>query len=285
MVNLGTFILWFGWLGFNGGSAFGANLRAIMSIWNSMLAPAFGGIVWCLLDYRLERKFTMVGFCSGSIAALVAATPASGYIHPWAAIIMGIVSGAVCNFATKRGSQPVISRLLLTIIVVKVFIKIDDSLDLFAEHAIGGVIGLLFNGFFASHTIIALDGVNTNINGGLIDHNLKQLYIQGVYICATCGYAFIATAILAKVIDVIPGLHLRTTSEGEVLGLDETEVRLTLARSCVRVFKTELTLRLASLQPTILKSAGIFRTGRHLASARASQAAKKASNRKENPLG
>lgn len=101
MINLGTFILWFGWLGFNGGSAFGANLRAIMAIWNSMLAPAFGGIVWCLLDYRLERKFSMVGFCSGSIAALVAATPASGFIHPWAAIIMGIVSGAVCNFATK----------------------------------------------------------------------------------------------------------------------------------------------------------------------------------------
>ncbi|KIM59180.1 hypothetical protein SCLCIDRAFT_1217969 [Scleroderma citrinum Foug A] len=208
MINLGTFILWFGWLGFNGGSAFGANLRAIMAIWNSMLAPAFGGIVWCLLDYRLERKFSMVGFCSGSIAALVAATPASGFIHPWAAIIMGIVSGAVCNFATK----------------FKSFIGIDDTLDLFAEHAVGGVIGLLFNGFFASHTIIALDGVNTNVNGGFIDRNWKQLYIQFAYACAVCGYTFVATAIIAKAIDVIPGLHLRTTPEGEVLGLDETEI-------------------------------------------------------------
>lgn len=101
MVNLGTFILWFGWLGFNGGSAFGANLRAVMAIWNSMLAAAFGGIVWCLLDYRLERKYSMVGFCSGTIAGLVAATPASGFIQPWAAVVMGVVTGAVCNYATK----------------------------------------------------------------------------------------------------------------------------------------------------------------------------------------
>lgn len=71
MVGLGTFILWFGWLGFNGGSAFGANLRAVLAIWNSMLAAAFGGIVWCALDYRIERKVSMVGFCSGTIAGLV----------------------------------------------------------------------------------------------------------------------------------------------------------------------------------------------------------------------
>lgn len=66
-----------------------------------MLAAAFGGIVWCLLDYRMERKYSMVGFCSGTIAGLVAATPASGYIKPWGAVIMGIVTGAVCNYATK----------------------------------------------------------------------------------------------------------------------------------------------------------------------------------------
>ncbi|KAI6136961.1 ammonium transporter [Pisolithus sp. B1] len=184
MVNLGTFILWFG--------AFGANLRAIMAIWNSMLAPAFGGIVWCLLDYRLERKYSM----------------ASGYIHPWASVIMGIVTGAVCNYATK----------------VKFLVGIDDALDLFAEHAVGGIIGLLFNGFFASHSIIALDGVNVNVNGGWVDHNWKQLYIQFAYVCATCGYTFVATAIIAKAIDMIPGLHLKTTPEGESAGLDEVEI-------------------------------------------------------------
>ena len=101
LVALGTFLLWFGWLGFNGGSAFGANLRAIVAIWNSMLAAGFAGIVWCLLDWRIGRKFTMVGFCSGTIAGLVAATPASGFIEPWASVIMGAVAGALCNFATK----------------------------------------------------------------------------------------------------------------------------------------------------------------------------------------
>ena len=88
----------------------------------------------------------------------------------------------------------------------------------------GGVIGLLANGLFASHSIIALDGVNTNVNGGWIDHNYKQLYIQFAYVCATCGYAFVVTAIIAKAVDMIPGLHLKTTPEGENLGLDEVEV-------------------------------------------------------------
>jgi ammonia channel protein AmtB len=77
LVSLGTFMLWFGWLGFNGGSAFGANLRAIEACWNSNLCAAFGGIAWCLLDYRLEKKWSMVGLCSGTIAGLVAATPVS----------------------------------------------------------------------------------------------------------------------------------------------------------------------------------------------------------------
>jgi Amt family ammonium transporter len=102
-------LLWFGWLGFNGGSAFGANLRAVMAIWNSMLAAAFAGAVWCLLDFRIERRWTMVGFCSGTIAGLVAATPSSGYVHPWSSVIVGVLAGALCNFATK-GEAPLHCR-------------------------------------------------------------------------------------------------------------------------------------------------------------------------------
>ncbi|KAK2461698.1 hypothetical protein APHAL10511_006161 [Amanita phalloides] len=207
LVGLGTFILWFGWLGFNGGSAFGANLRAIYAIWNSMLAAAFGGIVWCLLDFRIERRWTMVGFCSGTIAGLVAATPSSGYVCPWSSVIVGILSGALCNFATK----------------VKFLLRIDDALDLFAEHAVGGIIGLLLNGFFASKTITALDG-STAISGGWIDGNWKQLYIQFAYVCATCGYSFVVTAIIAKGVDLVPGLRLRNTPEAERLGMDEVEI-------------------------------------------------------------
>ncbi|KAI6095112.1 ammonium transporter, partial [Pisolithus croceorrhizus] len=191
MVNLGTFILWFGWLGFNGGCAYGANLRAIMAIWNSMLSPAFAGIVWCLLDYRSERKYSMVGFCSGSIAGLVATTAAAGYLQPWASVIMGIVSGVVCNYGTK-GSQ--------------IHPGIDDAFDIFAAHAVGGIIGLLFNGIFASHSVIALDGVNLNVAGGWVDHNWKQLYIQFDYICRRA--------------DILSW----TTPEGESVGLDEVEI-------------------------------------------------------------
>lgn len=90
----------------------------------------------------------------------------------------------------------------------------------------GGVIGLLVNGFFASQDIIALDGVNTNVKGGWVDHNYKQLYIQFAYVCATCAYTFVATAAIVKAVDAIPGLHLKTTPEGESLGLDEVEVSL-----------------------------------------------------------
>ncbi|RPD81627.1 ammonium transporter [Lentinus tigrinus ALCF2SS1-7] len=207
LVALGTFILWFGWLGFNGGSAFGANLRAIMAIWNSMIAAAMSGIVWCLLDYRIERKWSMVGFCSGTIAGLVAATPASGYVPQWAAFVMGIIVGAVANYSTK----------------LKFILGIDDALDLCAEHAIGGMLGLLFNAIFADSDIIALDGVNTS-TGGWLNRNWKQLYIQIAYIAACTGYSFVLTALIAKGINYIPTLHLRATPEEEMLGMDDTDI-------------------------------------------------------------
>ncbi|KAG6812063.1 hypothetical protein H0H92_004594 [Tricholoma furcatifolium] len=207
MVGLGTSLLWFGWLGFNGGSAFGANLRAVMAIWNTMVAAAFGGAVWCLLDFRIERRWTMVGFCSGTIAGLVAATPSSGYVHPWSSVIVGVLAGALCNFATK----------------VKFLIRVDDALDLFAEHAVGGIVGLILTAFFASPTVIALDDINSG-PGGWVNHHWKQLYIQFAYVCATCGYSFVVTAILAKVVDLIPGLHLRNTPEAEKRGMDEIEI-------------------------------------------------------------
>ena len=101
LVTLGTILLWFGWLGFNGGSAFGANLRATMAMWNSCLTAMFAAMTWCLLDFRLARKWSMVGWCSGTISGLVAATPASGFIPPWASIILGVVTGVCCNFGTK----------------------------------------------------------------------------------------------------------------------------------------------------------------------------------------
>jgi ammonium transporter, Amt family len=115
LIVLGTVLLWFGWLGFNGGSAFGANLRAVMACWNSNLTATFGALTWVLLDSRLAQRWSMVGWCSGTISGLVAATPASGFITPWGSIILGIVTGAVCNFSTKS-TFSVLSQTQLTVI-------------------------------------------------------------------------------------------------------------------------------------------------------------------------
>src|SRR6201992_1749881 len=105
LVTLGTILLWFGWLGFNGGSAFGANLRATMACWDSCLTAMFAATTWGVLGFRPAQRWSMVGWCSGTISGLVAATPASGFITPWGSVVLGLVTGVVCNFATKSKSK------------------------------------------------------------------------------------------------------------------------------------------------------------------------------------
>ncbi|GAW14592.1 hypothetical protein ANO14919_039950 [Xylariales sp. No.14919] len=209
LVTLGTVFLWFGWLGFNGGSSFGANLRATIACWNSCLTAMFAAMTWCLLDFRLAKKWSMVGWCSGTISGLVAATPASGFIPPWASIVLGVITGICCNFGTK----------------VKFLVGIDDSLDVFAEHAVGGMVGLIFNALFGANYIVGLDGVNNGVyKGGWIDHHYAQLYIQIAYIVAASAYSFVVSAILAKLIDMVPGLHLRASEEAELMGMDDDQL-------------------------------------------------------------
>lgn len=133
-IVIGTVFLWVGWFGFNAGSALSANLRAIMAALCTNLAACVGGITWCLVDYRLERKWSTVGFCSGVIAGLVAITPGSGYVPAWAAVIFGAVGGVACNYATK----------------LKYFLRCDDALDIFAVHGVGGFIGNILTAFFAA---------------------------------------------------------------------------------------------------------------------------------------
>lgn len=209
MIVLGTVFLWFGWLGFNGGSAFGANLRAVMACWNSNLTAMMAAISWTILDWRLAKKWSMVGWCSGAIAGLVAATPASGYIPPWASVVLGIVTGIVVNFSTK----------------IKYWIKIDDAMDIFAEHGIAGMIGLFFNGLFGATYIIGLDGVNTgSIPSGWLERRWIQLGQQVAYIVACTVYAFVVSALIAFIIDKIPGLHLRASDDAELLGMDDDQL-------------------------------------------------------------
>lgn len=133
-IVIGTVFLWVGWFGFNAGSALSANLRAVMAAVVTNLAACVGGITWCLVDYRLEKKWSTVGFCSGVVAGLVAITPGSGYVPAWAAVVFGVVAGVGCNYATK----------------LKYFMRCDDALDIFAVHAVGGLIGNILTAFFAA---------------------------------------------------------------------------------------------------------------------------------------
>lgn len=133
-IVIGTVFLWVGWFGFNAGSALAANLRAVMAAVVTNLAACVGGITWCLVDYRLERKWSTVGFCSGVIAGLVCITPGSGYVPAWAAVVFGACGGVACNYATK----------------LKYFLRCDDALDIFAVHAVGGFVGNILTAFFAA---------------------------------------------------------------------------------------------------------------------------------------
>ena len=107
---------------------------------------------------------------------------------------------------------------------VKFLLRIDDALDLAAEHAMGGIVGLMLSAFFTDRDLVALDGIS-EVDGGWLNHNWKQLYKQFAYVCATVGYTFVVTAFLAKIFDLIPLLRLRASPEEEALGMDDTQVR------------------------------------------------------------
>lgn len=133
-IVIGTVFLWVGWFGFNAGSALSANLRAVMAAVVTNTAACVGGVTWCMVDYRLEGKWSTVGFCSGIVAGLVAITPGSGYVPAWSSIIYGVCAGIGCNYATQ----------------LKYFMDCDDALDIFAVHAVGGFIGNICTAFFAA---------------------------------------------------------------------------------------------------------------------------------------
>ena len=138
-IVLGTVFLWVGWFGFNGGSALAANLRAVSACFSTNLSASVGGFTWVFLDYRLDKKWSTVGFCSGAVAGLVCITPACGFVPVWSAVIFGVMGSVCCNYATK----------------LKYFMRIDDSLDIFALHAIGGLVGNLLTGLFAAQVSLA----------------------------------------------------------------------------------------------------------------------------------
>lgn len=121
---------------------------------------------------------------------------------------LGIIAGVVCNLSTQ----------------IKFLLKIDDALDLFAEHAVAGIIGLLWNAFFAADYVIGLDGVNMGASGGFINHHWAPLYKQFTYIVACSAYTFVMTCVICLVLDRIPGLKLRADEDAEMRGMDEDQI-------------------------------------------------------------
>jgi Amt family ammonium transporter len=206
-IVLGTVFLWVGWFGFNGGSALAANMRAVMACVVTHIAASVGGVTWVILDYRLDKKFSMVGFCSGAIAGLVAITPASGFVPPWSAVVFGVVGAVTCNFSTK----------------LKYLIKVDDALDIFGEHGMGGIVGNLLTGLFAADYIAHLDGFS-EIPGGWVNHHYVQLGYQLADCVAGFSYAFFGTCIILFLMNLVPGLSLRASEEDEALGIDDAEL-------------------------------------------------------------
>ncbi|KAH8919236.1 ammonium transporter [Atractiella rhizophila] len=205
-VILGTTFLWFGWFGFNGGSALGSNVRATQAFIVTNISAAAAGLTWCFLDYRLEKKWSAVGLCSGILAGLVGITPAAGFVGSPAALAIGVITAFFCNFGTK----------------LKYLLRIDDAIDGFALHGIGGFVGSICTGLFADARVVTFDG--TVIDGGWINHHWVQLGYQLATSVAIISYTFVVTSILLIAMDKIPGFSLRVSEEAEIVGVDEDQL-------------------------------------------------------------
>jgi Amt family ammonium transporter len=195
MTVLGAGLLWFGWFGFNAGSSVAANGLAANALLVTNVAAAAATITWVLAQYIHKKKVSVVGAACGAVAGLVAVTPASGYVTAGGALVIGLTVGLICYSATLLRER----------------IRVDDALDVFAVHGVGGTFGAIATGIFATTAI--------NAYPGLIDGNPQQVVLQVVAVGATIAYAVVATFIIVKVVDVILGI--RVSSKDEEMGLDK----------------------------------------------------------------
>jgi Amt family ammonium transporter len=192
---IGAALLWFGWFGFNGGSALASNGLAANAFVVTNTAAASAALTWMVISW-IYKKPSALGIATGAVAGLVAITPASGFVGPLEAIVIGIGAGVVCYYA----------------LLFRVNRGIDESLDAWAVHGMGGTWGAIATGIFAS-TLVNSGGAN-----GLLHGNPSQLGVQFIAVAATWIYAFAVTFILAKVVDSLLGLRVR--EEEEEVGLD-----------------------------------------------------------------
>jgi Amt family ammonium transporter len=196
LVVLGAGLLWFGWFGFNAGSALTAGGLAANAFVTTNTSAAAAALTWMIISW-IYRRPTILGTVTGAVAGLATVTPAAGYVSPLAAVAIGVAASAICYYS---------------MLFFKTKLGFDDSLDVFAVHGIGGVLGMLFVGVFASTAINAAGA------DGLIYGNGMQILKQMAGIGAVGGYAFVMTMALGKLIDIVIGL--RVGQSEETVGLD-----------------------------------------------------------------
>jgi Amt family ammonium transporter len=194
---IGASLLWVGWFGFNAGSAVTSNVNAGMAAAATQIATAAASLAWMFAEWIVSKKPSVLGMISGAVAGLVAITPASGFVDPMGALIVGIAAGVVCYISA---------------VWVKKLFGYDDSLDAWGVHGVGGALGAMLTGAFAKNSINSLG------KGWLTDGNGGQMLIQFYDVAAVFVYCGICTFIILKVIDMIVGL--RVSPEVEVEGLD-----------------------------------------------------------------
>ena len=199
MTLTGAGILWFGWFGFNAGSALAANGLAALALTDTHIAAGTGALAWIAVEWAQRGKPTALGVASGLVAGLVGITPAAGFVAPWAAAIIGAAAGAVCYLA----------------VISKEKLGYDDSLDAFGVHGVGGALGALLTGVFASKAL------NDAGRDGVLHGNPGQMVPQLVGVVVVGAYAAAVTWVLLKIIDKLVGLRVAVPDERE--GLDSTE--------------------------------------------------------------
>jgi Amt family ammonium transporter len=202
---IGTGLLWVGWFGFNGGSALGANSRAAMAITSTHLAACAGAFTWMALEWSLRGKPSVLGMISGAVAGLGTITPASGFVMPMQAILIGLIAGGVCFWACTW---------------LKIKLGYDDSLDVFGVHGVGGLTGTLLAGVFAVGALSATPEMPGGVSG-LLEGNPQQFLAQLYGVAVTLMWSGGMTFIILKVISLI--VPLRVRHEDEIMGLDVSQ--------------------------------------------------------------
>lgn len=197
MTILGAGLLWFGWFGFNAGSALSAGETATLAFFTTQVATGAAVLSWLLVEWLVQKKPTTLGAVSGALAGLVAITPAAGFVSPISAIIIGLAAGAVCYAAVLAKSK----------------LGYDDALDVVGIHGVGGLLGALATGLFASSAI------NPAAANGLFFGNPHQLLVQAIGAGAAIVYSVVLTFIILKVVGLFTG-GIRLEQEDEIQGLD-----------------------------------------------------------------